>query len=129
MQAGGCLLTIAIPTTAKAIRKPGKSGPASSRSRIQGLSSETSPKKSASKTKPSATSLLLGPRAEGFAKADFFGASSVASALDLRTGRDPDTKTFTLACSFRSAAAEPDGLCAAKSFLWTYGLAESIKQN
>jgi hypothetical protein len=36
MQAGGSLLTIAMPTTAKAIRKPGKNRPASSRSRIPG---------------------------------------------------------------------------------------------
>ena len=86
-------MTIPALTTAKAIRKPGKSGPASSRSMIQGLRSETSPKKSASKAKPSAPSRPLGSRAEGFAKADFFGASPVASALDLGTGRDPDTQT------------------------------------
>ena len=94
---------------------------------IQGLGSKTSPKKTASKAKPSAPSRSLGSRAEGFAQADFFGASPVASALDLRTKRDPDTQSFTLSCSFRSAAAEPDGWFAAKSFFVAdYGLAESI---
>ena len=83
MQAGGSLLTIAMPTTAKAIRKPGKNRPASSRSRIPGPPLRNFTKKICFETKPSATSLRLGSRAEGFAKADFFGASPVASALDL----------------------------------------------
>jgi hypothetical protein len=100
-----CPMTIPALSTAKAIRKPGKSRPASARSMIQGLRSETSPNKSVSKAKPSALSRPLGSRAEGFAKADFFGASPVASALDLRNGRDPDTQTVTLSCSFRSAGA------------------------
>jgi hypothetical protein len=63
-----CPMTIPALTTAKAIRKPSKSGPASSRSMIQDLRSETSPKKSASKAKPSASSPPLGSRAEGFEK-------------------------------------------------------------
>jgi hypothetical protein len=90
---------------AKAIRKPGKSGPASSRSMIQGFSSRTSPKKSASKAKPSAPSQPLGSRAESFVKADFFGASPVASALDLRTGATPIRRP-SLYHSFRSADAD-----------------------
>jgi hypothetical protein len=83
---------------------------------IQGLRSKTSPKKSGAKAKPSAPSRPLGSRAEGFAKADFFGASPVASALDLRNGRDPDTQTITVSCSFRSAGAAQDLLLAARNF-------------
>ena len=69
-------------------KEPGKTRPATSRSRISGLCSETSPKKSAPKRNPL-------PRqadpayAQRFRDADFFGASSVASALDRCTGRDP----------------------------------------
>jgi len=97
-------------TTAKAIRKPGKNRPAPSRSMIQGLSSKTSPKKSASKAKLSATSRLLGSRAESFVKADFFGASPVASALDLCMGATPIRRPSLY--HFRFAARMPNRMVA-----------------
>ena len=71
-------------------KEPGKTRPASSRARIPGLCSETSPKN----LHPSETLCLDKPTRltrRGFRDADFFGASSVASALDRCTGRVPDT--------------------------------------
>jgi hypothetical protein len=101
-QMGAIQKAIPMPTTTQAIRKPGKSGPAVFALCDPGPRLRDFSKKIYSKAKPSATSRQLGSRTEGFAEADFFGASPVASALDLRTGRDPDTQTFTISPSFRS---------------------------
>ena len=67
------------------------------RSLIQDLRSAASPKNRVEKTKPSAS--------HGYSQrvrlSRFFGASPVASALDLRSGRDPETKVLKLSCSAR----------------------------
>jgi hypothetical protein len=79
-----------IVLNSKAKRKPGKTRPATSPSTIQGLCSETPPKKSLqNKTLCLDKPTRLTHR--GFRDADFFGASPVASALDRCIGRDPDT--------------------------------------
>jgi hypothetical protein len=77
---------------AKATRKPGKSGPAASRSWIQGLRSGASPKNHLKKANPRQAVLAR----RGFGKADSSEPAPVASALDLRPGRDPDAKPLTL---------------------------------
>jgi hypothetical protein len=80
---------------------------ATSRSLSSASARGTSPKKSGGtskpKTKPSANYLPLGVLTEGFSCADFFGASSVASALDIRLGRDPGANETKLPQGLREA--------------------------
>jgi hypothetical protein len=97
MQAGSFLLTLAMLTPTQPIRKPGKSGPAVFAFYDPGPQLWRLHQKNLSKTK---TLCLDEPiirlTRRGFDEADFFGASPVASALDRRSGRDPDTHTSTL---------------------------------
>ena len=82
----------------KAIRKPGKNSP--------GVFAFSDPrpllrdftKNIDAKAKPSLYKPIPGLASRGFCPTDVFGASPVASALDQRTGRDPGTPSFTLAC-------------------------------
>jgi hypothetical protein len=101
-QTGAIPKAIAMPTTTQAIRKPGKSGPAVSALSDPGPPLRDFSKKIYSKAKPLCHKPTTWLTHRGFCEADFFGASPVASALDLRTGRDPDTQTFTISRSFRS---------------------------
>lgn len=80
----------ARPEAKPSIRKAGQRRPGCLRVLYaQGLRSEASPKKCGSwNTKRESPSAPLGHRR---AAADFFGASSVASALGIRPGRDPET--------------------------------------
>jgi hypothetical protein len=109
---------IPMPTTTKAIRKPGKSARLSSRSMLQGLRSETSPKKSNSQNK---TLCLDKPTTwlahRGFCETDFFGASPVASALDPRTGRDPDTQPPPYHPHSTTLAPEPEFVSQTRNFM------------
>ena len=84
MQAGSFLLTIAMLTSTQPIRKPGKSGPAVFAFNDPGPRLWRLHQKNLLKTK----TLCLGEPTtgltrRGFDEADFFGASPVASALDL----------------------------------------------
>jgi hypothetical protein len=106
-QAGALPKAIPMPKTSKAIRKPGKSGPAVFALPNPGPQLRDFTKKISCKAKPSASrkpTTWLTHR--GFCEADFFGASPVASALDLRTGRDPDTQTSNISSPFRSYGSE-----------------------
>lgn len=97
MQAGSFLLTLAMATASKPIRKPGESGPAVFAFHDPGPRLWRLHQKNLLKTKTlcfdEPTTRLT---RRGFDEADFFGASPVASALDRRSGRDPDTHTSTL---------------------------------
>lgn len=99
-----------MSATGDPMRKPGKSGPAASRFLIQDLRSGTSPKNHPGKTKPSAS--RSSSHSQRVRDSRFFGASPVASALDLRTGRDPDANHLTVS---RSARWEVHRLLAFKS--------------
>jgi hypothetical protein len=75
----------------------GKTAPATSHSLIQGLSSETPPK-NLGKAKPSARHAGSPTCPQRVQHSRFFGASSVASALDLRPRRDPEADGLTSRC-------------------------------
>ena len=82
----------------QAIRKPGKSSPAvfafyDPRPLLRDFTKNID-----AKAKPSLHKPITGLTSRGFCPTDVFGASPVASALDQRTGRDPGTPSFTLAC-------------------------------
>lgn len=83
----------------KAIRKPGKSGPAvfafsDPRPLLRDFTKNID-----AKAKPStSTSPNPGLASRGFYDTDVFGASPVASALDQHTGRGPSMSGFTLSC-------------------------------
>lgn len=80
---------------AKATRKPGQKQPGGFAFLIQGLRSGASPKNHLEKSNP--LQAVLARR--GFGKADSSEPAPVASALDLRSGRDPDAKPLTLPCT------------------------------
>jgi len=85
-------------TNFKAIRRPGKSGPA-----VFAFSDPRPPLRDFTqnidaRAKPSLHKPIAGLTSRGFGKTDVFGASPVASALDQRTGRDPSASGFTLSC-------------------------------
>jgi hypothetical protein len=124
-QTGAVQKAIPMPTTTKPRRKPGKSRPAVFAFCDPGPSLRDFTKKIYSQAKPSATSRTTWLTHRGFREADFFGASPVASALDLRTGRDPDTQTFTISRSFRSHGAGTGIFCKLEHSC-TNGLAELI---
>jgi hypothetical protein len=108
-QTGAIPKAIPMPTMTQAIRKPGKSGPAVFALCDPGPPLRDFSKKIYSKAKPLCHKPTTWLTHRGFCEADFFGASPVASALDLRTGRDPDTQTFTIPRSFRSHSAHSAG--------------------
>ena len=110
-------MSISLRATNTAIRKPGKAARLSSRSMIQGLRSGGFTKEIRFKPKPSAAnSPALGSTRRGFWKADFFGASPVASALDRCTGRDPDTHSSTLSSPTHSCGNGNQEFSWAKTF-------------
>jgi len=81
---------------ANPVWRPGLAARRSSRFLIQGLRSGSFTKESSQKTNP----LPVIVTRKGFVSR-FFGANSVASALDLHPGRDPDAKELKLSCSAR----------------------------
>jgi len=112
MQAGSFLLTIAMLTSTQPIRKPGKSGPAVFAFNDPGPRLWRLHQKNLLKTK----TLCLdepttGLTRRGFDEADFFGASPVASALDRRSGRDPDTHTSTLSSPIHRCSTGTKNCC------------------
>ena len=90
-------------TNFKAIRRPGKSGPA-----VFAFSDPRPPLRDFTqnidaRAKPSLHKPIAGLTSRGFGKTDVFGASPVASALDQRTERDPSTPSVTLSRCSNSA--------------------------
>jgi len=78
-------------------RRPGKNRPATFAFLEPGPPLGNFTKESLAKKQPSAS----GTHSQRVLTSRFFGASSVASALDLRSGRDPDAKVLKLSCSAR----------------------------
>jgi hypothetical protein len=79
------------------IWRPGKSGPATFAFLDPGPPLEGFTKESLEKPNP-LQAILYSQRVR---LSRFFGASPVASALDLRHGRDPDAKELKLSCCAR----------------------------
>lgn len=97
------MVLLQLRTSFKAIRKPGKSGPAVFAFWDPGPPLQGFTKNIEAKAKPSASiSPFLDIRAEGFAKPMSSEPAPVASALDRHTGRDPSRPSFTLSCRLQS---------------------------
>jgi hypothetical protein len=76
--------------------RPGKNRPAASAFLIQGPPLWSSTQESLNKTKPSARPTGSSVDLQRVHHGQFFGAYSVASALDLRLERDPEANRSTL---------------------------------
>jgi PAB1-binding protein PBP1 len=76
--------------------RPGKNRPAASASLIQGPPLGSFTQESLEKTKPSARPTGSSVDLQRVQHGQFFGANSVASALDLRLERDPEANRSTL---------------------------------
>ena len=98
----------------KAIRRPGKSSPAVFAFSDPKPLLRDFTKNIGAKAKPSLHKPIPGLTSRGFCPTDVFGASPVASALDQRTGRDPGTPTFTLACRLHTHTEERRFFCKLK---------------
>jgi len=90
----------------KAKGKPGKGGPAAS-----AFSYPEPPLESFTQVMLSPFHKRTPRPGRGVGLHDYFGASSVASALDLRSGRDPGANHSQTNITFRPATRQPDILC------------------
>jgi hypothetical protein len=114
--------------TAKAIRKPGQKRPGVFAFYDPGPQLQNFTKKICFKSKTLCSKPTTRLTCREFCKSRFLRSQPRRLGPGSAYGRDPNTQTFTLSCSFRSADAEQHGLFAARNFLCggTHGLAESI---
>jgi len=94
---------------AKAIGAPGKTSPAIFAFTLSKASAPELHQKNMANPNPQNQNPLLRILTRGFwPSADFFGASSVASALDLRRGRDPVTDRSQSSMRVRADPSKPE---------------------